>query len=142
VDSTVNAILPDLRKVTPCYYDLANGLKVSDDEFTSILGRPIPPREREKGSPHSISSTMTDIQDKLLGRLLLGIMKKQTNKLAKNNPDIKVMAEKMLPDLPLRFLIMLAPGSISLVQVEGLVEILNGHLFKGFRLLRKKEPGK
>jgi beta-glucosidase len=85
---------------------------------------------------------MTDIQDKLLGRLLLGIMKKQTNRLAKNNPDIKVMAEKMLPDLPLRFLIMLAPGSISLVQVEGLVEILNGHLFKGFRLLRKKEPGK
>jgi beta-glucosidase len=89
-----------------------------------------------------IPLTMTDIQDKLLGKLLLGMMKKQTDELAKDNPDIKIMAEKMLPDLPLRFLTMVAAGSISLAQVEGLVEILNGHLFKGISMLRKKEPGR
>jgi beta-glucosidase len=52
------------------------------------------------------------------------------------------MAEKMLPDLPLRFLTMMASGTISLAQVEGLVEILNGHLFKGISMLRKKETGR
>jgi beta-glucosidase len=142
VDSTRDAIVPDLRKITPAYYDLTNGLKVSDEEFTALLGRPIPPRQRQKGSAHTLNSTITDIQDKWLGRSLLNVIRKQTSKLVNDNPDIKVMAEKMLPDLPLRFLTMMASGGISLVQVEGFVEILNGHLFKGIRMLRKKETGK
>ena len=142
VDSTRDAIVPDLRKITPAYYDLTNGLKVSDEEFTALLGRPIPPRQRQKGSAHTLNSTITDIQDKWLGRSLLNVIRKQTSKLVNDNPDIKVMAEKMLPDLPLRFLTLMASGGISLAQVEGFVEILNGHLFKGIRMLRKKETGK
>jgi beta-glucosidase len=142
IENTRNASLPDFRKITPAYYDLANGLKVSDEEFTTLLGRPIPAQQRQKGSAHTVNSTMTDIQDKWLGRFLYNIMKKQAGKLVKDSPDMKLMVDKMLPDLPLRFLTMMAPGSVSLAQVEGLVEILNGHLFKGIRILRKKKPGK
>jgi len=142
VDSTLEAIVPDLRKITPAYYDLTNGLKVSDEEFTALLGRPIPPRQRQKGSAHTLDSTLTDIQDKWLGRVLWNMLNKQVKKLGEDSPDIKIMAEKMLPDLPLRFLIMLSPGSIKLPQVEGLVEILNGHLIKGLRMMKKDRSRK
>ena len=142
VDSTLEAIVPDLRKITPAYYDLANGLKVSDEEFTALLGRPIPPRQRQKGSAYTLDSTLTDIQDKWLGRVLWNMLNKQVKKLGEDSPDIKIMAEKMLPDLPLRFLIMLSPGSIKLPQVEGLVEILNGHLIKGLRMMKKDRSRK
>lgn len=142
VDSTRQAKLPDLRKISPAYYDLAKGLKVPDEQFTALLGSPLPARQRQKGSPHTVNSTLTDIQDKWLGRYLWNKMKKQAKELGKDNPDLMIMAEKMLPELPLRFLTMLAPGSISLAKVEGLVEILNGHLVKGVQMLRKKNSGK
>jgi beta-glucosidase len=138
VESTAAAVLPDLHKNTPSYYDLSLGMKIPDDEFAFILGRPIPPRERKPGTPHTAESTMTDIKDNLVGRLLLSVMKKQTNKLAKDNPGLKMMVEKMFPDMPLRFLAMSGGGSISIGQVEGLAEIMNGHLLRGIKMMRKR----
>jgi beta-glucosidase len=142
VDSTVSATLPDLRQVTPSYYDLTNGIKIPDDEFAKILGRPIPPRERKKGEPHTVNSTMTDIKDNMVGRLLLKMMHKQTEKLVKDSPDLQVMIDKMFPDMPLRFLAMSGGGSISIGQVEGLAEIMSGHLVRGLKMMQKKNPQK
>jgi beta-glucosidase len=138
VDSTLEAPLPDLRQLAPSYYDLSQGVNIPDEQFVQLLGRPLPARQRQKGAAHTVQSTLSDIQDKWLGRLLTGYMRKQMDKLGKDNPDLKVMAEKMLPDLPLRFLTMLAPGKISLTQVDGLVEMLNGHWLRGLGRMRNK----
>jgi beta-glucosidase len=138
VDSTLEAPLPDLRQLAPSYYDLSHGVNIPDEQFIQLLGRPIPVRQRQEGAAHTVQSTLSDIQDKWLGRLLTGYMQKQLNKLAKDNADLKAMAEKMLPDLPLRFLTMLAPGKISLVHVDGLVEMLNGHWLRGLQVMRNK----
>jgi beta-glucosidase len=142
VDGSVSVPLPDLRQVTPSYYDLTNGIKVPDDEFAKILGRPIPPRERKKGEPHTVNSTMTDIKDNMVGRLLLKMMHKQTEKLVKDSPDLQAMIDKMFPDMPLRFLAMSGGGSISIGQVEGLAEIMSGHLVRGLKMMQKKNPQK
>ena len=138
VESTLAAPMPDLRQATPSYYNLSGGVNVPDGEFTALLGRPIPARQREPGSPHTISSTMTEIQDRLLGRWLMGSMKKQIEKFGKTNPDLKMMGEKMLPDMPLRFLMVMSNGGFTGNQVLGLVEMLNGHYLAGLRLMRKK----
>ncbi len=142
VESTRPANLPDLRRIAPCYYHLENGIRVPDEEFTALLGRPIPPRERAKGSPHTINSTMSDIQDRWLGKLLLGIFRRQVEKMGKDDPDFKLMAEKMIMDAPLRFLTMMSTdesGGFSIAQVEELVEALNGRLLKALAMLRKKK---
>jgi beta-glucosidase len=139
VNSTVRATLPDLRKTAPGYYDLAGGIKVSDTEFTSLLGRPIPPRERQKGSPHTLNSTMTDIQDKLLGRMLSGFMTRQTHKMFKDDPDFLTLVDEGLRDLPVRFLVLMSGGAVSIAQVEGLVEMLNSHYPRGLRMMVKKK---
>lgn len=144
VDSDGQDAPADLRAVLPAYFDLSNGLLISDKEFTALLGRPLPPRERKIGSPHTINSTFTDIQDNWLGRQMMKYMKKKINNLEKSSPGLKQMAEKMMLDLPLRFLTMMSAsgsGSFSIHQVEGLVEVLNGHIFKGIRMLLNKKKG-
>ena len=143
VQSTVEATLPNLHRELPCYYDLRKGIRVSDLQFTGLLGRPIPPRARQPGEPHSINSTFTDIQDKWLGRRLLAMIRTEINNMPGEDPDFKLMVENMIMDAPLRFLTMMSGGGgekgFSLQQIESLVDILNGKLVKGvLRFLKSK----
>lgn len=138
VDATTVAPLPDLRQVAPCYYDLSNGIQVPDDVFEMLLGSLLPPRKHRKGEPHTIQSSLSEIQDNPVGRSLLKTMKKELEKLAEASPDLKVMAEKMLPDMPMRFLAMMSNGGFSLTKIEGLVEMMNGHYLRGWKKMRQK----
>ncbi len=139
VESTVKAAIPDLRKEAPCYYDLTNGINVPDEVFELVIGRPIPQRRRKKGEPHTIQSTLSDIQDNPVGKFLMRAMKKQMDKMAAGDPEFKKMAEKMIPDMPLRFLGMMSGGTFSLTRIQSLVEMMNGHYLKGLKLMRQKE---
>ena len=128
-------ILPDLIEDAPCYYDLKDGFEVSDDEFAALLGRDIPLRERIPGSPYTMDSTLEDIKDTLIGKFLLNMMKKQTEKIFKEDPEYLAMADVGTRSLPLRFLGMMSGGAVTVGQVEGLVELLNKHVLKGLRML-------
>jgi beta-glucosidase len=133
----------DLRNLVPGYFDLSQGIHIPDDEFVRLLCRPLPPRERVSGSKHTINSTLADIHDRWLGRILLSYFNNLVKDLSKDNPSLGLMAQKMMMDLPLRNLTMMASGgmrSISILQVEGLVEILNGNLIKGIKKLLTKPP--
>ncbi len=133
----------DLHNTLPGYFDLSQGIQISDDEFSRLLGRPLPPREREKGSRHTVNSTLADIHDRWLGRLLLKYFNNLVRRLTKDNPGMGLMAQKMMMDLPLRNLTMMSSGglrSFSILQVEGLVDILNGYIFKGIGKMLTKPP--
>ena len=135
---SVEAHLPDLRDTAPGYYDLTSGLKITDEEFAGILGRPIPPRERIPGSPHTLKSTVSDIQDRWVGRLINKIVEQQAKTLSEKDPYLKLMIEKTVPDMPLHFFTMMGTDSLSISQVEGIVDILNGKYSLGIRKLIKK----
>jgi beta-glucosidase len=130
---------PDLQREAPCYYDLSAGWKVSDAEFETLLGHPIPARERVKGSPHTTVSTFTDIQDRWLGRRLIALLRSQIDKMPENAEDVKMMAQNMLMDAPLHFVTMME-GGFTTNQVEGLVDLLNGKMVRGLIRLLKKAP--
>ncbi|MEZ4508401.1 MAG: hypothetical protein R2912_06505 [Eubacteriales bacterium] len=53
-----DAHAPDHRTDAPCYYDLSGGIDVPDDAFTAVLGRPIPPRERQEGEGTTLNATL------------------------------------------------------------------------------------
>ncbi len=129
--------LPEYRKISPTYFDITNGVQPSDQEFQALLGRPLPERERRPGSRHTLNSTLTDIQDHWFGRVLMLYIKRELKKMAKDSPDLKMLAEKMLADLPLRFLTTMG-GGLSMLQVEAIVQILNGRTFKGLAGLIQK----
>ncbi len=126
-----------LRDSLPEYANLSKGINISDEEFEELLGRPIPQRERIKGSLHTINSTISDIQDRFIGRMLLKYVQIQIDKMSRDNADLKIIAEKMLMDMPLRFLTTMDEG-LTNYQVKGLVEMLNGHLIKGIKTFLAK----
>lgn len=137
VSSSRKNEIPEMRAKTPSYFDLSHGLNVSDTEFEALIGRQLPPRERAKGAPHSISSTFSDIQDKWVGRQVIKYVHKRLKEMSVDNADLKIMAEKMLMESPVR-MISTMDGSMTTSQLNGLVDLLNGHVFKGLIKLLKK----
>lgn len=137
VSSSRKNEIPEMRAKTPSYFDLSHGLNVSDTEFEALIGRQLPPRERAKGAPHSISSTFSDIQDKWVGRQVIKYLHKRLKEMSADNADLKIMAEKMLMESPVR-MISTMDGSMTTSQLNGLVDLLNGHVFKGLIKLLKK----
>ena len=127
----------DMRGHLLSYYDLSNGLKVPDNAFESLLGRQIPPRVRESGAPHTINSTIEDVQDRFVGRLLLKVARGRIKKMAAESPDVAMMASKTLMEIPLRHITM--QGNMSIAQIEGLVDMINGRFFAGLRKVLKKQ---
>lgn len=137
VSSSRKNEIPEMRAKTPSYFDLSHGLNVSDTEFEALIGRQLPPRERAKGAPHSISSTFSDIQDKWVGRQVIKYVHKRLKEMSADNADLKIMAEKMLMESPVR-MISTMDGSMTTSQLNGLVDLLNGHVFKGLIKFLKK----
>ena len=112
------------------YCNLEHGISISDKEFEILIGRPLPPRMRTKGIAHTINSTISDIQDKWVGRILLKYVQKQIDAMSKDNPDLKIIAENMLMDMPLRFLTTMG-GGMTTSQLNGLVEVIKWSLGSG-----------
>ena len=123
----VAAPLPDLRKTAPCYYDLSRGIRVSDKPSSACSVAPSRRASREQGSPHSIQSTLAEIQDTAVGRLLMSTMRRKMKKVAGENADLRLMIERMVPDMTLRFLGMMSSGAFPLKTINALVEMMNGH---------------
>jgi len=137
VSSSCKYEIPELRSKTPPYFHLSHGLTVSDREFETLLERPLPLRERTKGAPHTISSTFSDIQDKWVGRQVMKYVHKRLDEMSADNADLKIMAEKMLMESPVR-MVSSMDGSMTTSQLNGLVDLLNGHLFRGLIKFLKK----
>lgn len=140
VTSTVDAAIPNYRETAPCYYDLTQGIaQVPDDAFTALLGHTPPQRDRTPGTPHTPNSTFIDITDTKNGRRLYKIASKQITKQFGGSGDLVLMAEAMFNDMPLRMMYMVMGGKFTPTRMQGLLEIIEGHFFKGLaKLIRKK----
>ncbi len=127
----------DYRESAPCYYDLSRGIaNVPDAAFEAVYGQKLPPREREPGAPHTVNSTVRDIQDRRLGRMLASVALKQARKMAGESEDLQLMMEGMIGEAPLRMLLMAGPA-LTPNRLQGMVDLLNGRFFRGMGRLIK-----
>ena len=131
--------LPDHRADAPCYYDLSNGISVPDDAFAAVLGRPIPPRERQKGEPHTLNTTLEEAQDSFWGRLLVYVGRKIANNMAQTDEVSSGIADRVLFTSPLRMMSM-EGGGVPPRIVEGIVLLLNGHFFAAIWHMLTRQP--
>lgn len=136
--------VPNYKTSTPSYYGLSDeAFKIDEDEFQNLYGKPLPKRHREPGDAFTETSTMTEISEKFIGRLLYNKIKKQAEAMFDNGEvDVeegnKAMLDAMLADMPLRALGMMGGDQLPKYFVEALVLILNGKRLKGIRMLMKK----
>ncbi len=142
----LEAELVALHLKAPEYFDLMQGavtqegFTIPDSSFEALLGRPIPPTHRLPGAPFTVNSTLGDAQDTLIGKIMISQAKKRAQKMLGDNDALQDMMQDMLLEMPLRAMGMVSNGTLDYLQVEGLVDILNGKLIKGLGKLRQRLP--
>jgi len=128
-----DAPIPDYTKTAPCYFtgevsDVPNG------QFEAVLGRPIPPAEKDKSLPIVITDNLENAAHTKWGgrfvRLITFIMRRF------NKGPNAVMMMAVALQTPFRSFIAMSGGLASMKMMDGLLRILNGDKpFKGFRML-------
>lgn len=115
------------------YQKPSTPLHISDEQFYKLLG--YTPKPDQYGRPYTKDSTLGDIKDTLIGKLLLKVVKIAMNKMLKANedPTMARMIEKSTMEMPLRSMKM--AGGISNKKLNGLVALANGKLINGIKNL-------
>lgn len=127
--SQPEVVVPDYRNVAACYYKLnKNNFNITDIEFQALYGRPIPVPENQK-EKFTVNSTLEDIGNTFMGKVLYKIAKANIKKFLntddENNLSYKMMW-KSLKQAPLRSLVLLGDGTITLDNLKTILKLING----------------
>lgn len=108
-------------------------------DFSKIIPFPLPPKNIKRHRPFSLSSTLEDARHTLMGKLIGNMIVKMATKEMKNmSPDMIEIAKKTMFETPLQMLVLFSSGKLTFETGEGLVDLMNGHIFKGLRKLKKR----
>jgi beta-glucosidase len=143
IENRANDILvPDLRGKSPCYYDIGNkDFEIPDSDFENLYGGKLPPAEQSKQGKVTQNTALEDISAKLMGRIILAAGKANIKKQLGSDDETDVSYRVMwytLTQSPLRIMVRMGDGSVTDTMLNGLIEIMNGHLFKGLKLLSSR----
>ncbi|MCD8155239.1 MAG: glycoside hydrolase family 3 C-terminal domain-containing protein [Clostridiales bacterium] len=128
------AELPYDMKKLPSY---ATGQvqKISDDEFTALLGHPIPDGHWSGTLEMNDAICQLYYAKSLKARLVYRIMTGMLNKsIKKGEPDLNII---FIYNMPFRAIGKMAGGMVSQEMCEGILTIVNGHAIAFFRGLGK-----
>lgn len=126
------AELPYSKNELPSYY---SGLiqKVEDSEFEKLLGYPIP--EGKWSGELEINDAICQMYyaKSGLARFIynrLTAMKKKSE--AKGKPDLNIL---FIYNMPFRGIAKMTGGAVSMEMAEGMVKVVNGHFFRGMKMI-------
>ncbi len=134
-DGKESLLADEYRSLTQ-YHTPSTPLRVSDDQFHRLLG--YVPQPDRNGKPYTKDSTLGDIKDTFIGKILLKVVKSAMNKMLKTNedPTMALMIEKSTMEMPLRSMKM--AGGINNKKLDGIVALANGKVLSGLRQLLSK----
>ena len=122
--SAPDAVQPDLRAIAPAYYtgDIQN---VPDDQFTALLGRPIPNAVRDANKPLDINSTLELANATAAGRAINKMISTVIKAIAGGASNEGMMLA-MATQIPIRCFVSMSMGVFSEDMAKALLDILNG----------------
>jgi beta-glucosidase len=132
--SQANVPVKDVRKTAGVYYDISRADQGIDDAaFQTIYGSRIPLNRRAPGELYHINTPLGDLKNNLIGGRLYATVLSNVNKMfgSGENETFKIMAVKMVDDLPLRNLVMMSNGQFSMEMVNSLLSLMNGKILSG-----------
>ncbi len=115
---------PNYKETAPSYYS-ADIMNVSDEEFSALLGAPLPKKERDPKIPLNINNTLEDAKSGKAGALICGLIDKIFDFMPDNDPN-QLMMRSMALQIPIRCMISMSMGVFTEKMAEGLIDILNG----------------
>ncbi len=140
-DGLEEQLLPYYENLRAYARPTGTPLNIPDSEFSTLLSRPIPPANRQKGEPFTLNSTLSDMHKTLIGKIVFALVKKMALKMAGDTTDegLMNMFNAMLAEMPIRSLAAMSNGALTPTQGQGLVDMANGKPFKGMKKLLAKE---
>jgi len=136
--------VPNYKETAPDYYNLMNDVfEMDGKQFEVLYDKKLPKRDKEKGDPYTELSTMIEVREKFVGKLLFNMIKKQAlGMVESDNSEVEegnlAMLEAIIEEMPLRSLGMMGGDKLPKYFVDGMVMMLNSKWFKGIGLIRKK----
>jgi len=109
---------------------------ICDEQFTRLLGYKPPHFDPKAKQVYDASSSLGDIKDTFIGKILVKSIKGKSDLLEDNaDAGMKKMADAMIMSMPLRTLSM--TGALNLDQIDGLADMANRHYIRGIRKMLK-----
>jgi len=128
-----DAPIPDYSKTAPCYFTGAIA-DVPDSQFEAVLGRPVPPPEKDKSLPIVLTDNLENSAHTKWGGRFVRLITFIMNRFDKG-PNA-VMMKAVALQTPFRSFIAMSGGLFNNKMAEGLLRILNSDkTCKGFRML-------
>ncbi len=113
------------------HYETGDIQNVPDGEFAALLGHPIPQRNWDRTRPLELNDTFAQLQyaKGWVGRLVYAVSKAQVDKSMKaGKPDLDALFRY---NMPIRAIGKMTGGMVSMDMARALLEIFNGHFFRG-----------
>ncbi|MFH2038460.1 MAG: glycoside hydrolase family 3 C-terminal domain-containing protein, partial [Chloroflexota bacterium] len=103
------------RDGCPAYHYFPKGASVSQNDFESLLGKPLPANVGSKKGSYSINTPVGDMTDSWVARWLHAYMSKQILKLmaGKEDTPTALLMASMVKEAPMRSILMAADGGIT-----------------------------
>jgi beta-glucosidase len=123
--------LPNLEKELPHYFrgDIAS---VSDEEFSALLGRPLPAANWDKSAPLGVLDTIGQgSYKKGFARFLFRIVNLVRNWFFLIHKPVTANNIMFAMNLPYRALTRMTGGAIDLPMLDGILTMANGKFFGG-----------
>ena len=120
------------------YAQFPTDARVSKADFETLLDRAVPD-DTYGPRPYSLNTSIVDMHDSFIGRILEKKIRKQIGEMAggqTHNPT-RLMIERSALENPLRVLIMFSRGALRRETLEGLLHLANGKVWKGIKAFIK-----
>ena len=105
--------------------------QVTDQEFTALLGRPIPPARWNRAAPLTENDTFSQLcyAKGWAGRLVYRILRRQAERATSaDKPDLNALFRL---GMPFRAVAKMTAGMVDMDMVRALVELFNGRFCRG-----------
>jgi len=130
------AVRPYTQSELPQYYS-GEISDISDSEFEKLLGRPIPESRWDRTKPLGRNETFSQLfyAKGWVGRLVYQINAMQMKRaIKKGKPDLDLLFRT---NMTFRAVAKMMGGMVDMAMADAMVEIFNGHFFKGLGHLIK-----
>jgi beta-glucosidase len=121
------------------YYKFPKGKPVSQVDFESLLGRPVPPNQGQSKGSYDINTPLGDMTDSFIARQIYNFLNRQMRQMIQDQEDTPtaLLMEAMLREIPLRAMLMMGDGTFNCEMLDALLIMINGKFFRGVGALIK-----
>lgn len=132
------------RENLAVYYNFPKGVPISQRDFETLLGRPVPPNQGPQKGSYTLNTPIGDMNGSFIGQQLYKMMKSQMAKMIQGQEDtpLGLLMEAVTHEMPLRGMLMMGDDNLTRETLDALLIMINGKFLKGagalMRAIRKK----